>query len=58
LNQKLERTKMCRPYWVITPEARKRIEESSLKKFTPEQRERLKEIAEQIQKELEIHPDK
>lgn len=36
----------------LTPGARKRIEENSLKKFTPEQRERLKKIAGIIEKNL------
>ncbi len=34
--------------------AKKRIQENSLKKFTPEERERLKELADKIAKELAV----
>ena len=45
---------MDEPYYEITKKNKKIIKETSLKKFTPTQRKRLKEMAKQIQSELEV----
>ena len=40
------------PKWVMSKEAKERVEQSSLKKFTPEQREDLKKLSKLIEKVL------
>ena len=45
---------MRESYWELTPESRRMIEESILKKFAPAQRKRLEEMAKEIQSELSL----
>ena len=48
---------MSESKWVMSKEAKERVEQYSLKKFTPEQREDLKKLAKLIEEELKGNTD-